>query len=108
MLACRNAKLKNEGWLGFFFKLILGITVTHPVSLIADQNVFELTLSSAEQQALNTSHRLKSFSADEQAAKLQSDAQFANLLPKLSLQGSYNYYANVPTISLAGSPPIPF
>jgi outer membrane protein TolC len=74
----------------------------------ANGALFELKLSEAEQKALSTSHRLKAFEADEDAAKEGSNAQFANLFPKLSLQGNYLYSAQIPSITIGGFPPIPF
>jgi outer membrane protein len=70
--------------------------------------VFELKLLEAEQKTLRSNHRLKAYDADAEAAKEGANAQFATLLPKLSIQGSYQYQAQIPTVTFPGFPPIPF
>jgi outer membrane protein TolC len=71
------------------------------------ENEFPLKLRDAEARALSTSNQLKSYVSDQMAAEEQANAQFANLFPKLSLQGNYTYYGNIPTISF-GALNIPF
>lgn len=75
---------------------------------LAGGNVFQIKLIDAETQSLRTSHRVKSFEADEESAKDQANVQFTNLLPKLSFQANYQYYGAIPTLSLGAGPPIPF
>ena len=71
---------------------------------------FALSVREAERAALSTSNLLKSYLADEDAAGEQADAQFQNLLPRLSFQGNYQYFANIPTIQspLFGGAVVPF
>jgi outer membrane protein TolC len=56
-----------------------------------------LHLSDAEAGALAHSPQLRSANADAEAASEQESALFAPLLPRLSLQGSYLYQANIPS-----------
>jgi len=89
-------------------KILWLILVIFTVKSYAQTELFELKLSEAEQKALQASNRLKSFAAEEEAAKEQSNAQFAGLFPKLSLQGGYQYYGTIPNISLGNGPAFPF
>ena len=68
-----------------------------------------LSLREAERQTLASSNLLKSYQAQEEAAGEDVDAQLQNLLPKLSFQGTYQYYAQIPQITFPGfRAPIPF
>ncbi|MDR3606219.1 MAG: TolC family protein [Oligoflexia bacterium] len=69
---------------------------------------FAISLPVAERTALKASNLLKSYASNEEAARFQADAQFQGLLPRLSLSGGYQYYAEIPQISVFGGAPIPF
>jgi outer membrane protein TolC len=62
-----------------------------------------LTLRDAEKQALSSSNQLKSSAATAEAAEENESAQLQNLLPRLSFQASYQYYATIPEIRFAGA-----
>lgn len=85
-------------------RLLLFLAWIVAASAFGREEVFELSLRDAEQTAIHASNLLKSYVSDQDAAKSQADAQFENLLPKLSFQAVYQYYGNVPTISLGASP----
>ena len=92
--------------------LLALVAAAMPISVHAaettTQEVFEIKLRDAETKALSASFRLKSFVAEEGAANAQASAELTNLYPRLSFQGSYDYYGYVPKVSLGGGPPIAF
>jgi outer membrane protein TolC len=59
-----------------------------------------LRLHDAESRALSYSNRLKAAQSDQDAARFQSSAQYQTLLPRLSLQASYQYFNEIPKISI--------
>jgi outer membrane protein TolC len=68
-----------------------------------------LSLRDAEQQALQSSERLKAAKLDSAAITSQESAGFSALLPRLSLQGNYTYLSTLPSLSVApGAPAITF
>lgn len=70
-----------------------------------------LTLGLAEAEAAAKSHSLAARAASEDAAAAgeRADAQFAPLLPRLTLDGSYRYQTEVPQFSVVpGAAPRPF
>lgn len=70
--------------------------------------VFEISLKDAEKSALSASTLLKAYVTDADAAKSQRDAQFQNLLPRLSFQAGYTYYNFIPSINLGFGAPLKF
>ena len=70
-----------------------------------------LTLGLREAEASARAHSLKARAAAEEAAAAgdRGDEQFASLLPRVTLDGSYRYQTAVPEFSvLPGAPPRPF
>jgi outer membrane protein TolC len=80
----------------------------HVTSALAQVEVFELSLKEAESQAIRSSNGLKAFVSDTESAFEQADSQYAALLPRLSLEGSYTYLSEVPNIPIPSPTPIPF
>jgi outer membrane protein TolC len=70
--------------------------------------VYSLRLHDAEIRALVVSHQVRAASSDKESADQQAQAQFTNLLPKLTLSGNYQYFGTLPLASLGPFPPIPF
>jgi len=70
---------------------------------------FVLTLAEAEASGREHSLRLKAAAQESAAARDRSEEQFSALLPRLTLDGSYRYQTEVPSLSLAaGQPARPF
>jgi outer membrane protein TolC len=91
----------------YLFSSVLGLLAIS-AGAFAEESTLSLSLSDAESRALSASDLLKSYVSDQRATVSQADAQFQNLLPKLSLSASYTYYNTIPLVSLVGGPPIPF
>lgn len=83
---------------------------TAPLSLAAEHYTFRLTLRQAENEALRASDQLKSYLSTTRSATEEADARFADLLPRITLDGQYSYITNVPDVALPfpGSAPFPF
>ena len=79
-----------------------------PTRSFASIDVLQLTLAQAERVATLSSQTLQAYRSDQRGAEFQAGAEFENLLPKLSLQASYQYFANIPQIALGDFPAIPF
>ncbi len=79
--------------------ILITFGVQHAISAVLP---LALTLKNAEQQALETSARLRSMDRDVQAAIAQAQAQYTSLLPRLTLQGSYTYLSEVPSLTVGG------
>jgi len=69
--------------------------------------VFSLGLAEAESRALLASDQVKAAAAEARAAQEQAQAQFAGVLPRLSLEASYGYLTNVPSLQLSPLMPAP-
>jgi outer membrane protein TolC len=68
-----------------------------------------IALTEAEQAALAHSPILQAAAGDLAAAEAQVDVQFSQRLPRVTLDGSYQYQTEVPKVSLApGAPPFQF
>ena len=68
-----------------------------------------MTLAEAESAARAHSPRLKAAAQESAGARDRAEAQFAALLPRLTLDGSYRYASEVPSLALsAGQPARPF
>ncbi len=75
----------------------------------ADESVvFEQTLPQALRDAREKSSNLKAFSSSAQAAQHQADSAGAALYPNLSVQGSYFYQTEVPSLTLGPVGPVSF
>ncbi|HXC63425.1 MAG TPA: TolC family protein, partial [bacterium] len=59
-----------------------------------------LTLQDSEQAAVDASQGLKAARLEAEGAKHQQDAAWAQLMPRLGLDGSYRYLAYVPVVQL--------
>jgi outer membrane protein TolC len=84
------------------------LLIINATQAFAQTETFELKIHDAEIRALQYSNRLKSNAFDHEAAQEQANAQYTYLLPKLALQASYQYYANIPEISIFAGPTIGF
>lgn len=70
---------------------------------------FVMTLAEAESSARAHSPRLKAAAEESAGARDRAESQFAPLLPRLTLDGSYRYATEVPSLALApGQPARPF
>ena len=87
---------------------VFGPTFLLVTNGFANTPAFELSLKSAEERAVKTSHKLKSAGADHDAAVNQASSQFAFLLPKLTFQGNYQYYAQIPQVQFTPQMAVPF
>ncbi len=71
--------------------------------------VFSLTMIQAEEAARGHALDVKAAVEDAASTRDVSDAQFAALIPRLSLDGYYRYQSQVPAFSVSpGTPPRPF
>jgi outer membrane protein TolC len=87
----------------FVLCLLLGANAYAQVPL------YELTLTQALLKAKHKSELLKSADAEIRAAQEGSQGVHANLLPKLSLEGSLRYVTEVPSIQIIpNGPEMPF
>jgi len=66
----------------------------------AAPKVISMTLHQAEAKSLAYSNSLKSSKADWLATQYQAQSQYANLLPRLTLDGSYRYVGVVPSLNV--------
>ncbi len=73
-----------------------------------DASVHHLTLIDIENQALNSSHMAKAVNAESDAAENKVDSQQSLLYPKLTLDGTYKYITEVPTLKFPGGASTPF
>ena len=64
-----------------------------------------IDLAQAEQAALAHSPLLQAAASNVAAAEAQVEAQFAQLVPRVTLDGSYQYQTQVPRVSLAPNAP---
>jgi outer membrane protein TolC len=63
----------------------------------------ELSRTEAERDAMRASNQLKAFVENTEAATEQADSQYATLFPRLTIDGSYQYQTNVPTVAFGPS-----
>ena len=71
--------------------------------------VFSLSMAQAEQAARAHAWDVKAAAEDSAAARDGADAQFATLIPRLSIDGYYRYQSEVPSFSVSpGAPARPF
>ena len=93
-----------------FIILFINVLIVGSDLCRASTPSFELTLRDAEKQSLQASNQLKSALSTQAAASEQADAGYANLWPRLSLEGTYRYVTTVPTVQLPipGIPPLQF
>jgi outer membrane protein TolC len=73
------------------------------ISAASEQNVFVLSRSDAEREALKNSSQLKAFTENKNASYEQARAQYANLFPRLTFDAYYNYLSFVPDIEAAAN-----
>lgn len=92
--------------------LLIGIALagSEPASASSARETFRLTLRQAEARALQFSDQLKSYVSLARSATEEAEAQFAGLLPRITLDGQYSYLTTVPDVALPipGAQPIPF
>lgn len=76
----------------------------------AHADEWKMSLIEAESQAVETSNQLMAFQATADGAGHHAEAQFANLLPRLTFDGTYQYNTHVPELTLPfpGSPELQF
>jgi outer membrane protein TolC len=88
--------------------LLLAALLAVPAAA-APAPVFTLSLTQAEEAARAHALDAKAAAADSAAARDGADAQFAALIPRLTLDGYYRYQTEVPRFSVApGAPAEPF
>ena len=86
---------------------LLALALAVPAS--AQAPTFSLSMTQAEEAARGHALDVKAATEDAAAARDASDAQFAALIPRLSLDGYYRYQSEVPSFSVApGQPPRQF
>ncbi len=79
---------------------LIALTVQSVLAAASPPTDWKMSLTEAESLALQSSNDLKAHSAIATAAGEHADAQFANLLPRLTLDGSYLYDTHVPIVTL--------
>ena len=76
------------------------------LSAFAETPVLKITLHDAEIEVIKGSNLLKSSISEEEASDFHRKSQFAALLPRLSVEGSYQYITTVPEMAIGNLPPI--
>jgi outer membrane protein TolC len=79
---------------------ILSLALAAGLGVSAGAETLSLTLQDSEQAAVDASQSLKAARLEAEAAKHQRDATWAQLMPRLGLDGSYSYLAYVPEVQL--------
>jgi outer membrane protein TolC len=95
MLVCRSTVL-----FGFTARLSSFLLLVTAVAWGANPPQFTLTLEQAQSRAEETSPNLKASQATYQASQDQSQSARSGLFPRLTLDGSYSYLTNVPTLTI--------
>lgn len=88
--------------------LILVPLLIYVSSSIAKDHNAPLTLAFVERQALDSSFKAKMINAELEAAQNKAEAQHSLLYPKLTLEGTYKYITEVPTLKFPGGTTTPF
>lgn len=92
-------------------KLLLILLLLHTSSLRAfakQQETSLLRLHDVELQAVNSSNSLKASHEEWLASTHKVDASNSFLFPKVSLEGTYKYISEVPTLKFPGGTSTPF
>lgn len=90
-----------------FLSLALAAALAAPAA--AEAPAFSLTMAQAEEAARAHALDVRAAGEESAAARDAADAQFAALLPRLALNGSYGYQTEVPRLVVApGAPPQTF
>jgi len=74
--------------------------ISAPALFAVQPPLIELKLDETENYAQKNSHRLKSAEADYQASEKKAQSISSRLLPKLVLEGNYQYFTNVSEIKI--------
>jgi outer membrane protein TolC len=77
-------------------------------SAVANDHDAPLTLIEVERLALDSSYSAKTINAEFEASQNKAEAQRSLLYPKLSLEGTYKYITEVPTLTFPGGATSPF
>lgn len=88
--------------------LVLFPLFVHMSTAVANDHVESLTLAVVERQALDLSFNAKTINAELEAARNKAEAQQSLLFPKLSLDGTYKFISEVPTLKFPGGATTPF
>ncbi len=88
--------------------LILAPLFIYVSGSLAKDNDKLLTLAFVERQALDSSFKTKTVNAELEAAQSKAEAQHSLLYPKLTLEGTYKYITEVPTLKFPGGTNTPF
>ncbi|MCC6137585.1 MAG: TolC family protein [Bdellovibrionaceae bacterium] len=88
--------------------LILVPLFVYTSGALAKDNYAPLTLAAVERQALDSSFNAKTINAELEAAQNRAEAQHSLLYPKLTLEGTYKYITEVPTLKFPGGATTPF
>ncbi len=89
------------------FLLFICLISSHAFAV---ENGLAMTLDQAEKMSLDTSYQLKATASAISAADEVASAQYTGLLPRLTLDGMFQYNTHVPTVQLPipGVPAIQF
>lgn len=88
--------------------LILAPLFIYMNAAIAKDHEAPLTLAVVERQALDFSFNAKMINAELEAAQNKAEAQHSLLYPKLTLEGTYKYITEVPSLKFPGGATTPF
>jgi outer membrane protein len=85
-------------------KLLIPASVwlTLPIAVLGEG--FQMTLQQAEERTMGSSQQLKALTATGQAAEERADAQFSALLPRLSVDGYYQYNTHITELNIPLAP----
>jgi outer membrane protein TolC len=81
---------------------ILPFLLLHTIGATAFGSNIKFTREYIEEEALKTSYYAKTLNAEADAVRNKVDAQHSLLLPKISLEGSYKYITEIPTLKFPG------
>jgi outer membrane protein len=84
------------------YLFILIFVLLHSGATSASDNSITLTREYIESEAIKSAHNIKTLSAEVDAFKNRVDIQQSLRFPKISLDGSYKYITEVPTLKFPG------
>lgn len=87
------------------YYILISIFMTISLKMIGAEvsdQIAQLSLKEIENQSLEFSYNKKAISAEFDAIKNKVETQHSLLYPKITLEGSYKYVSEVPTLSFPG------
>lgn len=87
-----------------FFSLL----ASSPAPAVEQNLRVELLLNDSIQRSLRSSSRLEAAELDQSAAQSRADSQYSTLWPRISLDASFRYVTQVPTLTLQPGKTLPF